>query len=145
MYIAIGGFLFFVVTGGMQELVPIVPGIVKLVGGLVFPVGLALVVNTGAELFTGNASNMFIAIYEKQATLYGLVKNWVCSWVGNLMGSLLIVLLAWLTKILEVDSAMIIKTAETKVHLSFQVAMFRAMGVSLYCSALPILANFPKP
>lgn len=46
------------------------------------------------------------------------------------------VLLSWLTKILIPESEMIIKMAETKVHLSFQVAMFRAMGV---CTPAPFV------
>lgn len=60
MYVGAGAFLFFKITGGMQEIMPNLPGVVRLVGGLVFPWGLVLVIVTGTELFTGNTSTMVI-------------------------------------------------------------------------------------
>ncbi len=71
-------------------LVPVVPGAVKLLGGLIFPVGLTLVVLSGAELYTGNTAVLPMSLYERQATLGGLLHNWFWSYFGNFVGSLMV-------------------------------------------------------
>lgn len=35
-----------------------------------------MVESTGAELFTGNAAYLVVAVLEGKATLLGLLKNW---------------------------------------------------------------------
>ena len=60
-------------------------------GAAMFSIGLILVVIAGAELFTGN-SLMVIAALNKKITWGKLAKNWVVVYFGNLVGSLLLVL-----------------------------------------------------
>lgn len=64
-------------------------GLARLVSGLVFPVGLCLVVLLGAELFTGN-SLMAVAVANRNITWKQLLRNWALVFVGNLIGSLLL-------------------------------------------------------
>ena len=66
-------------------------GIGKVVMGAVFPVGLMMVVICGAELFTGNCL-MIIGTLDKKIRLSGLLRNWAIVYLGNLAGSLIIVL-----------------------------------------------------
>ena len=47
-----------------------------------------MVINCGAELFTGNTAMVMAAVYEGKATWLQLTKNWVWSYLGNLLGSL---------------------------------------------------------
>ncbi len=63
----------------------------SLLGGLVFSIGLILVVIAGAELFTGN-SLMVIGAMDGKISWGKLVRNWVVVYVGNLVGSLILVL-----------------------------------------------------
>ena len=63
----------------------------KLISGLVFPVGLLLVIINGSELFTGNTTTLTIALLEGKISYRGLLKNWFFSYFGNLAGSLLMV------------------------------------------------------
>ncbi|CAM9315547.1 unnamed protein product [Pylaiella littoralis] len=49
-----------------------------------------MVVVAGGELFTGNTALVTAALIEGKATVKGLLKNWSCSWVGNLVGSVLL-------------------------------------------------------
>ncbi|MBW1940850.1 MAG: formate/nitrite transporter family protein, partial [Deltaproteobacteria bacterium] len=66
-------------------------GLTKLLGGLVFCLGLILVVIAGAELFTGN--NLIVMAYvHKEITLYKLLRNWVIVYIGNLVGALSMVM-----------------------------------------------------
>src|SRR3989338_6956708 len=65
-------------------------GLTKLLGGLVFCIGLILVVIAGAELFTGN--NLIIMAYvDKKITLSKVLRNWAIVYLGNLIGSLTMV------------------------------------------------------
>lgn len=63
----------------------------QVLGGFVFTLGLLCVIVAGAELFTGNVL-MVMAALSKKITWGGVLKNWVLVWVGNLAGSLILVL-----------------------------------------------------
>lgn len=65
----------------------------KLAGACVFPCGLAMVVVAGSELFTGN-NLIILSVLEKRSTVAGMLKNWIVVYFGNLIGSILVVLLA---------------------------------------------------
>jgi len=115
-YIAFGGLLAEVATGGMAA-AGYPTGLVKFVFGGVFPVGLMLVVIAGSELFTGNNMYMPFGILEGKASWLGLIRNWVGSWVFNLVGALFVAyFLAYLTGILTADpwSATAVTIAKTK-------------------------------
>ena len=71
-------------------------GLTKLIGGFVFSLGLILVIITGAELFTGN--NLIVMAYvSRKITLSQLLRNWGIVFAGNLVGSLIVVLLVFLS------------------------------------------------
>ena len=44
-----------------------------------------------AELYTTNAAYMAAAFYEGRANVMQVAKNWLCSFFGNLAGSLICV------------------------------------------------------
>ena len=58
----------------------------RLLGGVVFSLGLILVIIGGAELFTGNAL-MVIAAVDRKITLRLLLRSWAVVYVGNLVGA----------------------------------------------------------
>ncbi|MBW2600047.1 MAG: formate/nitrite transporter family protein [Deltaproteobacteria bacterium] len=82
-YIAIGGALCTVCITGIAT-----PGIAKLVGGSVFPVGLIAIVLTGMELFTGDCMIVPMAAMMKKITWGAVIRNWTWVYIGNLVGSL---------------------------------------------------------
>ncbi|MBQ3106452.1 MAG: formate/nitrite transporter family protein [Eggerthellaceae bacterium] len=61
-------------------------GMVRLVSGLTFPIGLIMVVILGTELFTGNAL-MVSAVLAKKITWAQLARNWAVVYVGNFVGA----------------------------------------------------------
>ncbi len=85
-YIAIGGALCTVCVTGVAT--SLGPGISKLIGGAVFPVGLIAIVLTGMELFTGDCMIVPMAAMMKKVTWGAVLKNWVWVYIGNLIGSL---------------------------------------------------------
>lgn len=85
-YIAFGAFLACSIGGNIPGIAAANPGLAKLIFALIFPVGLAMVTNCGAELYTGNTMMLTCAIFEKKATWTQLAKNWVVSYAGELPG-----------------------------------------------------------
>ena len=63
--------------------------VAKLVSGLVFPGGLAMVLLAGSELFTGN-NLIIIPLMEREVSVGGMLKNWIVVYLGNLVGSVLV-------------------------------------------------------
>lgn len=61
----------------------------QVIGGLVFSVGLAIVLVGGAELFTGN--NLIVMAWASRRI--SVVRNWLIVYIGNLVGALGLVLL----------------------------------------------------
>ena len=61
-------------------------GLVRLMSGLIVPVGLMMVILMGTELFTGNAL-MVTAAIDGQITWGRLFRNWGIVFLGNLVGA----------------------------------------------------------
>ena len=85
-YIAIGGALATVCSTGVAAALG--PGMAKLVLGAVFPVGLIIIVLTGAELFTGDAMFAPMAAFIHKVSWASVLNLWVWVYIGNLIGSL---------------------------------------------------------
>ncbi|HVN74104.1 MAG TPA: formate/nitrite transporter family protein [Methanoregula sp.] len=62
-------------------------GVGQLVMGVVFPVGLFLVVITGAELFAGDAMLSPLAAFTRKTGGIGVVNLWVWVFIGNFIGA----------------------------------------------------------
>jgi formate/nitrite transporter len=67
----------------------------RLLGGVVFSLGLILVIVGGAELFTGNAL-MVMAAVDGKISLGALLRNWGVVYVGNLLGAVGVAGAFWL-------------------------------------------------
>ena len=134
-FIAFGAVLYTYVIHDSQLSI----GLTKLVGGLVFCLGLILVIVAGAELFTGN-SLIVMAYVSRKVTLEQLLRNWVIVFIGNLVGSLAIVLLIWLSRQwTSADSSVGVKAlmiANSKVNLAF----WQAFSKGILCNILVCLA-----
>ena len=102
----------------------------KLIAGAVFPGGLAMVLIAGSELFTGN-NLILMSVLDKQATVGGMLKNWVFVYIGNFIGSILIAFLivkaGTVTMFDGAVGASAISIAAGKVSLSFGTAFIRGI------------------
>ena len=106
------------------------PSLGKLLGAAVFPVGLAMVLLAGSELFTGN-SLIIISVLERKAKVSGMIKNWVFVYIGNLIGGVLVAALTVYGGTFNLFSnaagVSVISTAIAKVSLSFGDALLRGI------------------
>ena len=83
-FIAFGALFSTTVVAGTAGVWPW--GVVRLLAGLAFSLGLILVVVGGAELFTGN-NLMVMAWAGRKITLRELMRAWVLVYIGNFAGA----------------------------------------------------------
>jgi len=86
--LSFGGLLSEVLQGGAAGLTATDPGIVKVLGGFVFPVGLVMIVLQGQELLTSNMMIFPMAVATRSIPWWSLPLNWLIVFFGNLAGSL---------------------------------------------------------
>jgi len=86
--LSFGGLLSEILSGGAAELNQSNPGIVKLLSGFVFPVGLVMIVLQGQELLTSNMMTFPMAFIKREIPWWSLPVNWIIVLFGNLAGSL---------------------------------------------------------
>ncbi|KAK4216448.1 formate nitrite transporter family protein [Rhypophila decipiens] len=87
---AVAAFLAVVTAPWYQENAP---GLIRMVGALIFPSGLVMIVLTGSELFTGTTMFTTVAWLHKRITILQLCQHWfLCFW-GNFAGSLFVILI----------------------------------------------------
>jgi len=138
IYIAIAGQAMITVTHDAAGSVG--TGLARLLGGSVFSLGLILVVLAGAELFTGN-SLMVVGWLERKLNLKALAKNWSIVYIGNLIGSILIVYLVFFSGIWMINGGAVgkyaLSIAVSKADLGFWSALVRGIGANwLVCVAI---------
>ncbi len=114
-------------------------GVAKLLTGLVFCLGLILVVVGGAELFTGN--NLIVMAWASgKVTGRALLRNWVIVYAGNFVGSFGTALLVFWSKQYTFGSGAVgetaLKIASGKASLDF----FQALALGVLCNLLVCLA-----
>lgn len=83
-----GGMLYSIAVGNNPELLEQNPGLLNVLGGSVFGIGLFYVIINGCDLFNSNILFFTVGLLRKAVNIYDVMISWVVSWVGNLAGSL---------------------------------------------------------
>ena len=97
----------------------------RLIAGCVFPAGLAMVVLTGTELFTGNCL-MSIALLDRRITLPAMLRNWCVVYVGNFIGAAAVAAMAVWGGVFAGKEEFLIATAMGKI-MPVEQAVFRGI------------------
>ena len=114
-------------------------GVTKLLVGLVFCLGLILVVIGGAELFTGN--NLIVMAWASgKVTTKGLLRNWGIVYVGNFVGSLMTVGLVFASKQYLSANGGIGTTALSIANGKIGFGFGQAIALGILCNILVCLA-----
>lgn len=134
-FIAFGAMFYaLAVTGSALGLGP-----TKVLGGVVFSLGLILVVVAGAELFTGNAL-IVIAWVDGKVSSPELMRNWGIAYLGNLLGALILVALTLGSGVFTSGDGAVAETlasiAAAKTSIGFGEAFLRGV----LCNVLVCLA-----
>lgn len=134
-FIAFGAMFFtMTVTGSSAGFGP-----TRLLGGVVFSLGLVLVIIAGAELFTGNIL-IVMAWADRKVSSQKLMRNWGIVFVANFVGAAATaVMIIWSGTLDLGDGAVrntAVSIASAKVTLPWGEAFVRAV----LCNALVCLA-----
>jgi len=139
VYIGFGSQLATMVTQDLAGFLGV--GVSQFLVGSVFTIGLMLVVLGGAELFTGN-NLIIMGCATKTAKVSGLLKNWIVVYIGNFIGSLLLVTIVFAGFYFSTTgtSALGLRAlgiANAKVNLNFIAALARGIAANwLVCLAV---------
>ncbi|EMC97653.1 hypothetical protein BAUCODRAFT_107340 [Baudoinia panamericana UAMH 10762] len=66
------------------------PGLIRMLGALIFPFGLVTIVVTGADLCTGSFMYTTIAVLHRRLSPLKMLMHWFITFFGNLAGSLFV-------------------------------------------------------
>jgi formate transporter len=136
-FIALGAMFATTVLAGSAGVLPY--GVSRLLAGLVFCLGLILVVVAGAELFTGN-NLISMAWAEGRVSLGRLARNWTIVYVGNLVGALATVALVFAGGQYEFGDGAVGQSALAVADAKAGLGFGRALALGVMCNALVCLA-----
>lgn len=136
-FISLGAMFATTVVAGAGDRLPF--GVARLLAGVVFSLGLILVVVAGAELFTGN--NLIVMAWAgRRVSSRQLISNWALVYLGNLVGALATAGIVFLARQYEFGRGSVgeavLATAQTKSSLGF----VQAVALGVLCNALVCLA-----
>lgn len=114
-------------------------GVTRLLGGVVFSLGLIMVIVAGAELFTGN--NLIVMAWaNRKVSTARLLRNWGIVYLGNLIGSVATATLIFMGGQYMLGNgavgAQALSTAAVKSNLGFG----QALALGIICNALVCMA-----
>ncbi len=139
-HIAMAGTIAILIGYGFPSLAAENPGLIKLLMGATFPVGLMLVVLTGGELFTGNTAYFIPSVMNHEQRYTRMLRNWALVWGGNFVGALFFgYFMVHLPHVLDAEpwQAGVEKIAYAKTHNSFFITTLKGIGANwLVCLAM---------
>ena len=135
-FIGLGAMFATTTAAGLSEL-PY--GLARLLVGLVFCLGLILVIVGGAELFTGN--NLIVMAWaSRKISTFSLLRNWAIVYLGNVWGSVGIAVIVLWSKHYYFGGGAIGKTALSIARAKVNLGFFEAIALGVLCNLLVCLA-----
>jgi len=126
-------------AGEMAFMASLPFGIIRIIAGLAFCLGLILVVVSGAELFTGN-NLIAIAWASRKVTTLALLRNWTIVYIGNFFGSVATALIIFWGKQYTFGGGSVGVTALSIANIKVNYDFLQAVALGVMCNALVCLA-----
>jgi formate transporter len=135
-FIALGAIFATTVSAGGAD-VPY--GVLRLLAGLTFSLGLMLVVVAGAELFTGN--NLIVMAWaSRRVTTFRLLGNWTIVWIGNFVGAFATAAIVYVSEQYTFGDGAVGETALSIASAKTSLGFVEAVALGVLCNALVCLA-----
>lgn len=135
-FIAFGAVFMTIVLTGAGDL----PwGVARLLAGLVFSLGLVLVIVGGAELFTGD-SLMVVACASRRITFGALLRAWSLVYIGNIVGAMGTAALVFLAGHHEFGGGAVGETALRIAAAKAALPTVQLFFLAVLCNVLVCLA-----
>lgn len=135
-FIALGAVFMTVVLSGSGDLAW---GVARLIAGLVFSLGLILVIVGGAELFTGDTL-MIVACASRRIAVGGLLRAWVLVYGGNIAGAVGTAALVFLSGQFGFAGGAVGKTALAIAAAKSALPTVQLFFLAILCNVLVCLA-----
>ena len=114
-------------------------GVVRLLSGVVFSLGLILVIVGGAELFTGN--NLIVMAWANgKVRTRDLLRNWAMVYLGNFAGALGTAVLMFFTAQYTFGGGAVGASALSTASAKAGLEIVQAFALGVMCNALVCLA-----
>ncbi len=137
--VASGAMTFLTATGTTVFTTALPYGITRLLIGLVFSLGLILVVVGGAELFTGN--NLIVMAWASgKVTGRALLRNWGIVYLGNFIASIATAAIMFVTRQYTFGGNTVGITALNIAIAKCGLLFWQALALGILCNALVCLA-----
>ncbi len=134
IYIAMGGTLSLIIGYGFPEITAANPAMQRLLSGMMFPLGLILVVFAGAELFTGNNAVLIPSLLNRRCGIGAVLRNWTivyfCNFIGALFFAYVMVYQAGLLS--DVWRNAIVSMAEFKTSMPWMRVLIKGIGANWF-------------
>lgn len=111
----------------------------RVLAGLVFALGLLLVIVAGAELFTGN-NLLAMAWADGRLRAAEVLRNWAVVLAGNLIGALGLAFLVVLSGHTDLRDGQVAQTYLRIAHAKAELPFVTAFASGVLCNALVCLA-----
>jgi formate/nitrite transporter len=122
-------------------------GLARTLAGVVFPVGLMMLVIIGGELFTGNCM-LTMALADKQIRVSQMLRNWIVVYFSNMVGAVFMALLVCASGQFDYSDgglgAYTIKVAMGKTGLEFSKALISGILCNFLVCVAVLMASAAK-
>jgi formate transporter FocA len=136
-FIAMGAIFATTVSAGAAGIMSY--GVTRLLAGVVFAVGLILVIVGGAELFTGN--NLIVMAWASgKVSTRLLARNWAIVYAGNFVGSVATAALVFASGQYKFGAGQVGLTALATANSKAGLAPLEALALGVLCNSLVCLA-----
>lgn len=151
----IGGVLF--TSGGMlhvmiQSDAPLLfeqnPGLVQLMQGLLYPIGLFYVIVMGVDLFNSNILFFTVGVARGAVTILDMLISWIVSWWMNLVGNIFVCYIVChysSMSSLQLWVAGSVHILETKLEPNFAQTLLKAIAGNFFVCLAIYLQLMAKP
>jgi formate/nitrite transporter len=139
--VSAGGIAITAGDGGTAFSAGLPYGVVRLLTGLAFSLGLILVVIGGAELFTGN-NLIAMAWASGKVTTGDLLLNWLVVFIGNFVGAFLTAGLMFYTTQYTFGGGSVGLAALSTANAKASLAFVPAVALGIMCNALVCLSSW---
>jgi nitrite transporter NirC len=124
MYVGAAIVLIFTIGGLLSKAAP---GTERIVMGICFGGALTMVIFAGSELFTGSNLVLTLGVLLRKASGRDLAANWVWTWIGNLLGSILLAVMVVYSGVMDPVKEFVLKLTSVKMNLPVDQLLLRAV------------------
>lgn len=136
-FIALGAMFATTAAAGTAGVLPY--GIVRILTGFVFCLGLILVIVGGAELFTGN--NLIVMAWASgKVSSASLLRNWTIVYLGNFVGAIATAGIVFMSNQYLFGGGSVGLTALGTANAKIQLGFIQAVALGVLCNILVCLA-----